>query len=272
MNIAPLYCLKETDPLYACQAKVETAQEHLLKLHADAIAAQHDGSYGPRVELNSDTGEHVVRFDFPESLRVKWGIAAGVIVYLLRSALDNAIWQLVEANWNTPSRGNEFPIFIDAAEHQRSMKRRGYLKGVHPEVVALINRVQPYMSGDRATKNVLWIIHELCIRDKHRTVNLAALSYRYQLLFTGTGPEVQEVHEFPGGQWDQHGAELHRLHTVPGATQVEMQGEFTADIVFSEVGPAYGQPFIPLLEVLCRWIYVLIYDLNICCWGPRGPE
>ena len=155
--------------LEGVNAKIGRAAESLQSLESDIRGFCEDH----RLELVRELrqGIHVVDSDPPELL-IDYSIRAGEIAYNLRSALDHLVWQLVEANGETPYRRNEFPIFREEAlfvEDARS--KRPKLKGTSRHHRELIAGFQPYRSQDGVGPH-LWMLHSICNIDKHRYLNV----------------------------------------------------------------------------------------------------
>ena len=97
---------------------------------------------------------------------IEYSVRLGEIVYNLRSALDQLIWQLVHANYKEPSHLNEFPIFDDESRFNEAVKSK--LKGVSQKSSDKIKEMQPFCENDGW--DALKTLHSLCNIDKHRSV------------------------------------------------------------------------------------------------------
>ncbi len=126
-------------------------------------------------EVREDTNEQAWVFQgkTPE-VPIVWSVRLGEILYNLRSTLDHLVWQLVLANGENPGRHNAFPIVNAAVDWQKEERK---LKGVAPDVKAMIRRLQPYTGGINLPFDVsaLWTLHSLCNIDKHRYLNLVTI-------------------------------------------------------------------------------------------------
>ena len=119
----------------------------------------------------------------------------GEVVYNLRSALDQLVWQLVHANYKAPGRHNEFPILDDESRFNEVVKSK--LKGVSQESSDKIKEMQAFRENDEW--DALKTLHALCNTDKHRSVIFPfyTLDRCYIVYHGGGDPTVKpHVHSF----------------------------------------------------------------------------
>lgn len=126
-------------------------------------------------KVDPATGDYVFRF--PGKLPpLEIGLEVGIVAHLLRSALDNMLWQLVFARGGTPTDHHQFPIYEERAEFERkahgTTKARWETGGVSPRDFAFIQRHQPFKRGRyRAKWHPLALLAHLNNVDKHRYVH-----------------------------------------------------------------------------------------------------
>ena len=115
------------------------------------------------------------RNETPEA-PVKWSILIGEILYNLRSALDQLVWQLVLDNQQTPGRHNEFPITKDHQQWQQESVRT--LRGVSQRHQAMIGYLQPFTGGINLPFAVsrLRVLDGLSNIEKHRHLVIAVIA------------------------------------------------------------------------------------------------
>ena len=92
-------------------------------------------------------------------------LIAGDVLQNLRSALDYLACSLVSANGGKVTRQTSFPIVENVPStprEERTFARK--IHGMREEAKDLIRACLPYKGGD----DVLWRLHELNRRDKHR--------------------------------------------------------------------------------------------------------
>ena len=155
--------------LEGVNAKVQRAQDQIERLARDIEASCEDQRALFSEELRPDVGDKIWIFRGETPIvPIEYSIRLGEIVYNLRSALDQLVWQLVHANYKAPSHLNEFPIFDDESRFNEATKRK--LKGVSQESLAIIKEMQPFRKDDKWS--ALKTVHSLCNIDKHRSVIL----------------------------------------------------------------------------------------------------
>ena len=155
--------------LEGVNAKIQRAQDQIERLARDIEASCEDQRALFSEELRPDVGDKIWIFRGETPIvPIEYSIRLGEIVYNLRSALDQLVWQLVHANYKAPSHLNEFPIFDDESRFNEAIKRK--LKGVSQESSAKIKEMQPFSKNDKWSP--LKTLHSLCNIDKHRSVIL----------------------------------------------------------------------------------------------------
>jgi hypothetical protein len=166
------------NPLHACLLKLKRADHNVSELHAAVERFLKKEPYSTWLKPDLDTGHIEI---WAKAKRqppsVDWGTIIGDAAHDLRSALDQLVSQLTIANGKTPPRepmrrkspwkNIAFPIYLKRkAKNLGTRKnpkqgppilwtdrRPGALWGVHPEVVAHIEAIQPFNSG-------IWRIEE----------------------------------------------------------------------------------------------------------------
>ncbi len=122
------------------------------------------------------TGEHT------QPPPPRFGVVAGNIVHQIRATLDNLVWQLVIANEEEPtggSGGNQFPIFTEPGKEGVTFVQRttNTLRGVHPDHVAFIEGLQPYMNPEWSEDtHPLLVLADLSNTDKHQILEIVHLT------------------------------------------------------------------------------------------------
>lgn len=136
------------------------------------------GAYRIVPELDADSGEYVHKLHGCKPPIAEWGVFVGAICYMLRSALDNLVCEMVIANGNSITNKTMFPIFeTQAGFRDRAVGSGGnkMLDGLNNDQIALVEAAQPYAQvvgywgGDP-----LWILHQLNNIDKHRHIPFGA--------------------------------------------------------------------------------------------------
>jgi hypothetical protein len=93
----------------------------------------------------------------------------GDVLQNLRSALDQAVWKLVEANGAQPDRHNGFPFLLTA----RTEVLENQLRGCSGAARDAIAEFQPYHTGvGEVFGPLLYLVGELSRIDRHQHLHL----------------------------------------------------------------------------------------------------
>jgi hypothetical protein len=227
-------------PLTSAFLKVERARKHLTELDQEIRAFVKVDPYRLSFEVDSETGQQVVRFrkvgDKPIRTPLRFGLMAGDVIHNLRSALDHVVYQLAIAGGGTGAR-SQFPLFEDADEY--GLQEARFLDGVVDGQRAIIEGLQPYhvlaafsagtppvSERDPLAANVhLMNLGRLDNIDKHRLLLPSEFMVPFrQPRFTGVA-KAEGTHS---GDWYrvQDGAEyfrITRIELLPGRSMADVQ-------------------------------------------------
>ena len=158
----------------AIYARIARANEHVKSLQTDIDAFCCRNAHDVRHEIDTETGEKIVVYYAREELPVTWSIVIGEIAHNLRSSLDQAVYDLTIRESGHPMDFSEFPIFTNHAAFSRTTKGGGLYKirGLSQKAREVIERVQPFNVRSEGRESFAWLLHELSIIDKHRTIHL----------------------------------------------------------------------------------------------------
>lgn len=177
--------------LEGVNAKIQRAQEEIERLSKDVADSCEVQRTLFSEELRPDVGDKiwVFRRETP-IVPIEYSVRLGEIVYNLRSALDQLVWQLVHANYKSPGRHNEFPILEDESRFNEAVKSK--LKGVSRESLSKIMEMQPFSQS--GNWSALKTLHSLCNTDKHRSVIFPFYAVdRHKVTYHGGGNPMEEV-------------------------------------------------------------------------------
>ncbi len=235
--------------------KLARAEEHLDALEAE-MGRYLDGDVYILVR-DEKCDRTVWHLWIKEEPPARFSILLGDCIHNLRSALDHIAWQLVLANGAAPDEDTAFPIWD--REPRDGVFAPKAIRGMSKDALTLIESVQPYQAGDRASEHVLCFIRGLSNTDKHRTLNLTAASLKginVRILF---GPDERVLHEssVPAGIF-RHRAEvasfpLRTDEITRDDVKVESRGDMF--IALKEPGP-WGpeEPILTLAEQASRYL------------------
>jgi hypothetical protein len=169
-------------PFEASRLKIDRARSHLHSLGAEITAYMakepfalivEDWELNAKVKTGFESHAWVVRIK--EDVPKHFSAIIGDTVHNLCAALDLIACDLVRLNGRS-AKDVHFP-FCDGQADLTEMVRRRNLHKAGPQVVSLIESLQPYRGGN----SLLRAIHDFDIIDKHQTI--------LPVLAGGTSPE-----------------------------------------------------------------------------------
>lgn len=156
--------------------KLARADKHLDLLRAHRVEMVELGHRRVVGQYEASSGDYVFRVsgDPPPPTP---GVDVSLFAHLLRSSLDNLLWQLILARGGRPRtnfgpkgsglRPTQFPIYEKGSEFERNAKAE--TDGVLAEDFAVIQGAQPYQRGpDLSGWHPLALLGHLNNVDKHR--------------------------------------------------------------------------------------------------------
>jgi hypothetical protein len=230
--------------------KLQRAEEHFGDLLAEQTRFHERNPYRMLREDDPEAGENhfLWRAKIVEHPPYeKWASLIGECVHSLRCALDHTAYALV----NTPqfvSDMTEFPIFYDRAPVDADYAKK--LPLVRPEVVAEVERLQPYGRGNET--HPLALVHLLDIIDKHRRLNLVNATVDGTVWHASRG-ELVDIDYGLGAFVD--GAVVGRYGLVPDANgEMAVKTHFAFGIAIAKGEPGQGQSASQMLEYLRSFV------------------
>lgn len=175
----------------------------------------------------------------------EWAIAVGDAVHCLRSALDNAAWQLVLDHLKrSPTEKEAKRIQFPIESTESGFDGAGVRPFVSIDAWELLKSYQPYRRGDKAPRHVLAMLARLSNIDKHRVVHTATvLPQGFDLEVTEMRDvESYEAIEFVIGEPMDENApvgEITGVATSGSHPYMKMQGPFQARIAFADPNESF---------------------------------
>lgn len=180
-----------------------------------------------------------------DPLPAEWSLMIGDAVQNIRNALDHLVFALTEKALGRPltekeERATEFPVErlspIDATRQRRAM---GHLPQLAQD---FIMSMQPTAVGSRP-KSLLWNLHEISNRDKHRTVTTSLVT------MTGIGildPMTSiDLLKAPGVEVAD--GDLLCRYTTLAPPPGPLRAIADVEVTFGAGQPLYGRPVVPTL-------------------------
>lgn len=172
-------------PFIAPQLKVARANAHINNLSATLRQFLASNPYEIVLHRDEGTGENTLCCNVKQLMDPAAPLIIGDVLHNLRSGLDILANDILFLKGDR-SQNAIFPIYNDAKTFADTVKKRIDRKGTFGDVVAALERYQPYISGDRSLRN----LHDLNIADKHKliipTVSLINLQHISTNVGTGT--------------------------------------------------------------------------------------
>ena len=227
--------------------KCERARHHLTTLEAEFDAFGQD-AYCFRHHVERQGRVHVYRVNRLTHTRPEWGPIIGDCLHNAASALDQLAFQLALLHsGRLPSglaRDTHFPIYGSGREFWANLRK---LQGIGPDLIAPIERLQPYHGVEGPNHHWLMILKRLSNSDKHRMLRTAA--YR----FGGTAhykPDSLIETNYPVGPL-KLGAELARFVFDPPDPEIDVGPSFAVRIAFKDTPVADGFDIQSVLNTIC---------------------
>ncbi len=225
--------------LSGVNAKIGRAYEHLDALDGEVQRWIRGYPYGTRHEVRDEGREHTGFLEIYRAPdRDHFGLLIGDCAHNLRSALDHLAFaaaaeglvalNLTSEEFNKAEAALQFPITTkeDAWDSALGM---GRLKGVSEPVIAEIKRRQPYIASDPPEEDLLFALHWLNNRGKHRLLHAVAAFPQVAVLeFIPELPGPSEGQVFPPPYED--GAKIFEATSAESCPDVRVKVEYVMEI------------------------------------------
>ena len=227
--------------------KCQRARHHLNALEAEFDAFGLD-AYDFRHCVERQGAVHVYRVNRLRHTRPEWGPIIGDCLHNAASALDQLAFQLaILHSGRLPSglaRDTHFPIYGSSREFWASLRK---LQGMGPELIAPLERLQPYHGVDGPDQHWLMILKRLSNSDKHRILRTAGYRFGGRADYK---PDSLVEAIFPTGPL-KLGAELARFVFDPPDPEMNVGPSFTVHIAFKDTPVADGVDIRTMLNTIC---------------------
>lgn len=218
----------KNDPKPSFIAKIDWAEEHLLKLEAEVALYICRRPYRVSTSKENRGGREVHRLSFTEQVPSQVTLLAADFIYNLRSGLEHLAAALVPGKNH---RSSGFPIFwqgvweseVPGENEQRTKDRQRwntYTREMHPEAVAILKTLQP---PDEHSHKRLAVLNRLSNRDRHSRFVIISQGLTDAIGTYRLGDTVVRRLEsgYGQGRWTMDSAEI----LVPdGAVDVHITG------------------------------------------------
>jgi hypothetical protein len=214
--------------------------EEFRNAHPVTTFAEFDGGH-----------DYVVKVRVPQTPDVRWGVILGDVIHNLRSALDHAVWELVQRNVRagfrkTLSEAQESAIQYPICDTRKQFSDARVMPFLTTRQIAFSRKYQPYL-GKWPEATPLSQLAWLSNTDKHRIVHGSHTAletwesgYRLQVRSNDDAGHLMASKAVVAvGDRLQDGDAVVRLtFDVRGPNpEVEAEGEFASDIRFGDGRP-----------------------------------
>lgn len=218
-------------PFETSRRKIAWAEKRLEELYWEIESFRQRDPYKRVIGPDPDNSGNVVHKmvltqEIPESTLD----LAAEIVNSLRTALDNAIFDVALATGVTDPRNAAFPF---AGTIQDMPNALGRCKDVPPPIHSLCCGLQPYQEGNEA----LWALNKLSNTDKHRILR----PFGTGVIRTGASVKGTGYFSMPDPhKWDSAKNEMEIIRLGPDTT-FDYQFDFAAFVAFDDVTGLAGK-------------------------------
>jgi hypothetical protein len=166
-------------PIALLRLKLKRANERLNALQRQLNRHSESHRVTVATKLDPQSGWHTSYVHHAELPPARFALPAGESLYHGRSLLDHLVWALVKANNETPGKHNEFPILPKPPSARKGegdgeafirVEGANKLAGVHPDAVAVIERLQPY-NGGNDPQYFLTVLNVMARDDRHHALH-----------------------------------------------------------------------------------------------------
>ena len=252
-------------PLDGALLKLKWANDHFYALQQtiqnwrDSHPYEIDG----RMVSNKNMRQYLLTVKENIPIPAEFSLMVGDICNNARSALDYALWQL----WllaNPAFNGNVYFPNSDSL-NSFSSRSKGNIGGLTSAQKAIIERLQPYNTGDKE----LSILRDLNNSDKHRIIQLFAVSAKTEimdLLTPGGGQRTVGYVQYRIAERVEvkDGAVVAQLDFLPGfiGTKVDVNAEFSYTLNFNGSHTANGLNVDPTLQSCIYAVHEVLTQLE----------
>jgi hypothetical protein len=242
--------------------KLRRARTHFEGLHAevDTFLNAEPPPYRIVAEDDPYSRDRIYRMEIGRPLpAIEWGVVVGDVIHNLRSGLDHLAYALCLANAPTeePPNGTEFPIF--AAEDGFDRRDRGgglyKIRGMASEAQEAIRALQPYLHGNAAESQSLWLLQKMSNIDKHRYLHLTVIGYPMISFFVDPDVEITPA-------WSDDHSIVARAHPLTPAAEINSEPVITPQVVFDELPRGDWRPLDMQLRTFVRLVREIAEDLS----------
>jgi hypothetical protein len=223
-------------PIDGINEKLKRAHEDIVNLEVEIARFFNESEYPIAGDEDFKVLAQKSLYHAGRKIPLRFSVIAGEVLYHLRSSLDHMAWLLAipAIREKTPARV-EFPVCCERFNKDGAPSLKGKIEIFASDTAKqIIEREQPY-NGPDPLNDILWLIHDLDRKAKHRELPLA---------FTGFdlgSPQLNAIARF----YAENPSVPFPVHI---ARQIDKHMKFSPIVVLSDVVKGQAQPIIPALR------------------------
>lgn len=165
-----MWNVDQDHPFVGIAKKLERADENILNLHLEILRFFNDSKYPIIPRPNTAGWQEAIDYHRALPIPKRFSVLSGEIVHHLRSCLDHLVWHFSSPESRRDHENAiEFPVFREPPTKDELRRYNRKVQGItNPNVLALIEGLQPYQRGNDAADDRICIIHDMDRFDKHR--------------------------------------------------------------------------------------------------------
>lgn len=211
--------------------KLYRAVDHFrdLDVAIGATYAEQSKAAGHKVE---NQAELIVTWPEEPPPDPRFALILGDCIHNIRSALDHLVVQLALLHMASSVAIDKtaFPICLSPADFKKATVRKvaPYISG---NALTEIEKLQPYSTGD-GMQDILWVLSQLDIIDKHRLLIVAKHKIRARSFKVTTGDGIEFAHTLPpDNPWktSENGAEIIRFRLTGPQPYTKVRVQLSAE-------------------------------------------
>src|SRR5271157_2960339 len=167
-------------PIEGIKEKLKRAHEDIVNLQVEITRFFKESEHPIVGNEDFQVLKQKAKYHHGRRLPLRFSVLAGEVLYHLRSSLDHMAWLLAkpEIREKTPVR-IEFPIFCERFSKDGVSSLKGKIEIFASDAAQkIIERIQPY-NGREPLNDILWLIHDLDRKAKHRELPLVVTRFDF---------------------------------------------------------------------------------------------
>jgi hypothetical protein len=247
--------------------RISRARPYFGELRGEIDSYRSRQLYETTQDFDVQTGEYVVRGVVLEQPMPIISLIAGDIAHCLRASLDYAIWELLASTSAVANKQIFFPVA--RTKQPGVIQILAALRALSPAAAAEVERLQPYNPSRAPESQLLELLHEIDIEDKHHRLNIVGCAIfkpgSFLTVPAGIGLRItsdifdqEETFIYPF----EDGTEILRYRIPSEREPVHVGTKLVADIAFGRGSFAEGKPLYKTLVSLLTFTSQVLDNLT----------